>query len=450
MESNIDKPDFYGWTNATFLFFTYLIGMGLVFYAYPILFPAMIKTMGWGRGDASTAHTIRLLMTGFTTPAAAILVKRYGGRNILRFGFTMMLVGIILISTCISELWHWIVIWGFVMPFAFSFGGLVPHQTTITVWFNKKRATAMGLIMTGAGLGGFLAQPYYAWLIEQNISWEKGWLTAGAFLIVGLVLTHWIRSKPEDVGQYPDGLDINETQNIVNDSQERARTYRTTEVWTMRETLKTRTLWFGMLVKLTQVMSLALFMTHGILHLTDIGYTHMQAASVASAILFGSTVSRFPFGILADFIEVRWILSIIVALMLSAYIIFWQAPSFTLLMIAGSIYGLSYGTILVLIPTAIGNYWGPNNFASIIGFMSPCLLVFGAPVAVWAGYIHDHFGNYNLAFLIICIVLVIGFFSAFALAPPNQSQGKGYLPFCKPGKIPEEKTEGETVVSEST
>ncbi len=93
----------------------------------------------------------------------------------------------ILLNTCISKLWHWIMIWGLVMPFAFSFSGLVPHQTTITVWFSKKRATALGLIMTGAGIGGFLAQPYYAWLIKQGISWDTGWLTACGFIVVGLV-----------------------------------------------------------------------------------------------------------------------------------------------------------------------------------------------------------------------------------------------------------------------
>ncbi|MCP4603423.1 MAG: MFS transporter [Proteobacteria bacterium] len=439
MKSNKGKSGFYGWRNSALLFCTYFIGMGLVYYAYPILFPAMIKASGWGRGEASVAHTLRMVMAAVTTPLAAILVRRYGGRNLLRFGLTMMLVGIILLGTCISELWHWIAIWGFVMPFAFSFGGLIPHQTTITMWFSKKRATAIGFIMTGAGLGGFLAQPYYAWLIEHGISWETGWISSSGFLIVGLVLTHWIKSKPEDLNQYPDGLSPEEAQRITERGEKVASTYRTDEIWALRECLKTRTVWFGMVVKLTQTMSLALFVAHGVLHLTDLNYTQMQAAAVTSAMLLGSTTSRFPCGVLADLIEARWILSFVMILMLSACIIFWQAPSFTLLITAGFVYGLCYGTILVLVPTAIGNYWGPNNFASIIGIMAPCILVFGAPVAVWAGYIYDYFGSYDLAFLIICIVLIIGFLCAFALKPPNQAQGKGYLPFCKPGRKYEQK-----------
>ncbi|MDY6843493.1 MAG: MFS transporter [Thermodesulfobacteriota bacterium] len=427
------KPDFYGWKLVAILFCTYMIGLGLVYYGFPVLFPAMINDMGWGRGEASIAQTIMGLMAGLTTPLAAILINRFGSRKVIILGFVIMLMGLLLLSTCISKLWHWIVIWGFLMPFALAFGGLLPHQTTVSLWFNKKRATALGIIMTGAGIGGFLAQPYYAWLIGKGLSWKMGWFTASGFILCALILTIWIRSKPEDMGQYPDGISSYEVSETAPGKRNNvARTYRTIEHWTLLESIKTRTVWLGMIVRLAQVMSVWFIVSHGVLHLTDQGYSDIEAASVISAILLGSTVARFPMGFLADFIELRWLLTVVNVVMLMGYFAIWQAPTLTILTVAGFFFGLGYGTIIILIPVAICNYWGPQNLASITGFMSPFLLLFGAPVPVWAGYIADQYGSYDAAFLLICFLLAIGFLCAFFLKPPNKALGTGYLPFFRP------------------
>ena len=170
---------FYGWANLRTLFAIYLLVMGMVFYGFNVIFPEMITDMGWSRGDASWAQSIRGILIGLSTPFVALFINRYGAQKSMLFGLSILTVGLFLLGTVTSELWHWIVLWGLLMPLGFAFGGVVPIQTTVSYWFNRKRSMALGLVMTAGGVGGFIAQPFYAWLIAHFGSWQMGWLVAG-------------------------------------------------------------------------------------------------------------------------------------------------------------------------------------------------------------------------------------------------------------------------------
>ena len=66
---------FYGWKNVTVMFLIYMLALGLVFYGFSAIFPAMIKAMNWNRGTASIAHTITMLLSGFIIPLVAISIN---------------------------------------------------------------------------------------------------------------------------------------------------------------------------------------------------------------------------------------------------------------------------------------------------------------------------------------------------------------------------------------
>ncbi len=100
------------------------------------------------------------------------------------------------------ELWHWTLIWGFVMPWGFALGGLMPIQSTVAQWFDVYRATAMGAVMTAAGVGGFLAQPLYTKVIELS-GWQVAWLTAAGFALLGLVAALFLKSTPRSSDSIP-------------------------------------------------------------------------------------------------------------------------------------------------------------------------------------------------------------------------------------------------------
>ncbi|MCP4575910.1 MAG: MFS transporter [Deltaproteobacteria bacterium] len=415
------KPGFYGWKNVVLLFIIYMFTLGLVFYGFSVIFPNMIKTLGWNRGTASIAHTINALLMGFLAPLVAVSINKLGTKKTMSMGVAVLFIGLILLGTTVSQMWQWIIVWGFLVSFGFVFCGVVPIQATLMFWFNKKRATAIGIVMTGAALGGFLAQPFYTWAMALTKTWQIGWLIGAFFALIALALSFFLVSKPEDVGQHPDGLNPDEIKTLESGVERGTRTYQTSTPWGLKEAIRTPALWIITMVMIGYVMPLFLVTSHGVLHLTDRGFSQMQAASVLSFLIFGSGLVRFPVGWLGDRVEPRWIITIALGVMLIMFLGLWKISSFNLMVSAGIIFGMCYGSQIIMIPTIMANYYGPDAFAGINGMIGPILILFGASIPVGAGYVYEKTGNYDLVFIVLSIVLSIALVSSFFLSPPTKT-----------------------------
>ncbi|MDY6933898.1 MAG: MFS transporter [Spirochaetota bacterium] len=417
MDEQQKMSGFYGWKNAGILFTTYFIGLGIVFYGFSVIFPNMIKDMGWGRGEAAIAHTIRGIVVGLLSPLVALLIKRIGSRKTLSLGILIMIIVLFFLGT-VTKLWHWILLWGFIMSIGFALAGLLVHQTAVTNWFSVKRGAVLGLVMSGASVGGFVATPTFTWIMQNTNSWRWGWLICGMFCVLALAISYWLKDNPVDLGQHPDGISPNEEEVALGKARV-ARTYKTPVEWMLSDAIRTRFLWFSLVINISQIMGLYMMVVHGVLHITDLGYSEMQAASIIGFVILAGGVARFPMGWLGDYIEPRWIINITCLVMSISFIGIWKGPSFTMLMIAGPFFGVCYGTILVLISALVANYFGQDLFPNVMGFIMPFLVVIGAIVPVGAGYIADALGSYDLAFMIIILIMMIGFILSFFLTPPK-------------------------------
>jgi len=395
---------------------------GLVFYAFSVIFPVMLRDTQWSRGDASIAVSLATLLAGFLMPLGAKLINMWGTRKVIIIGLAFSTLNLFLLSTVVTQLWHWIALWGVIIPIGRILCGLLPSQLNIMFWFNRKRAMAMGLLMIGAPIGGAFAPQLYTWFMNHMGGWRPGWMLSTGVMFIAFILSFGVRNKPSDIGQHPDGIapSAKMSGSQAGASNDGIRTFRTDYVWKVKEVLKTRTIWLLTVAGITQGMVLGLVVNHGILHLRDVGYTAMQAANILSAMIISSGIVRFPVGWLGDRIEPRWIYFTGLVVMLIGVVGIWQAPSYSLLLVLGPIYGLSYGTILTITPTIYGNYWGPEVFPNIRAFFAPWLTVINAAVPTVAGYAQEKWGSYNGMFLVLTILLVIGTLCSAFLTPPQK------------------------------
>lgn len=415
---------FFGWKNVLLLFFIYGAVYGFVFYGFTVIFPEMIRAEGWSRGDASMAHTLRAFSLGVLAPLVAIAVGKAGAKRTMIAGLFFGVVVLGTLGTLTSQLWHWIVLWGILMPISFSFGGAIPIQTTLTYWFNVRRATALGIVLSAAAFGGFVAAPLYTLIMREAGTWKAGWLAAGTFCALAFICALFIKSKPADIGQFPDGIDPESASETPGSAAtKKARTYRTSETWTLREVLRQPVLYLLGLCMVAQMSAIYLLTTHGVLHLTDAGFTSMQAASALGNLILFSGFARFPIGFVGDRIEPRWIMTIALAGMGAAMIGIWKVPGdFAVLLAIVSFFGFCFGSIVPIFPAIIGNYFGPSAFAPITGFLSPVMILIGAPVPVLAGIIYDRFGSYDIAFIYVVVLTFFTALIATALVPPKKTK----------------------------
>ena len=68
---------FYGWWLLLFLWIIYTIPIGFAFYGPAVLYPVMIRNLGWSRGEIMTGSTAILLLLGLGAPLAAWMVGRF-------------------------------------------------------------------------------------------------------------------------------------------------------------------------------------------------------------------------------------------------------------------------------------------------------------------------------------------------------------------------------------
>ena len=93
-------------------------------------------------------------------------------------------------------------------------------------------------------------------------------------------------------------------------------------------------------------------------------------------------------------------------------------------MVLGStvLHGLAWGIRGPLMVALRADYFGPSSFGTIMGFSSLIVMLGMSGGPIYAGYLADIYGNYQLAFSTLAIAAVVGAF-CFALARPPQRSG---------------------------
>jgi len=409
---------FYGWTNVGLFFFIQFAASGFVYFAYSVIFPVMVETMDWNRGTASLAQTVALIMLGLAYPLTGYLIHRFGVRQTVTIGLLVMLSGLALLVFAVTAIWQWIMVWGVIMGLSFALTGPICSQTAMISWFSIKRSTTIGIVMTGGALGGALAQPALTSMMDQFDSWRAAWLIAAAMVIIALLATQFVINRPQDIGQHPDNVDPQLFSDDPLARGLRPKTHRTGHDWTIQQIIRTPTLYLMMLVTVGYLGTFFFLLNHGVLHLTDNGLSGLEAASIMGLAILGSGLARIPAGWLGDQFELRWTLFGSISLMALSLSGFWLGHGILLLSATGMLFGAGYGSLLVLGPVVIGNYYGERAFPIINSVLAPVMLPFAAAAPAGAGYIFEATGSYDFAFAGAIILLVAGLSAAFFMKPP--------------------------------
>jgi len=422
METSVKSRGFYGWWLLFFLWVAYTIPVGFAFYSIPVLFPFIIDETGWSRGEVTVGFTAVLLTMGLTAPFTAWMLRRFGGR------ITMFLGGIIaalatFLMGLIGHIYAAYVGIAVVLGLGVSFASVLPAQTVVISWFNQRRAMALGLVLGGGGVGGFLAPRFInSVVLGAGGDWRIGWFIIAAASIVGaLVAILAVRNRPEDMGQHPDGLDPHAAQAATRGSDRKTRTYRTTASWTVSDALKTPALWLLLLAMATSFFTWQIVVTQGPMHLADRGFDAVTAAFLYSLAIGLSIVGRFAIAGLGDIVEPRYLFAVGVLCILLGGVLFWfvSPDAMWIAYLYPLLAGFGFGAAYVCIPTIAGNYWGPAAFAGISGLGAPISMVAQALAGPAAGFLYDLQGTYLTVLIISWVGAAVGFVAMLLCRPPK-------------------------------
>ena len=411
---------FYGWKLVAVFFFIYLLNGSFPYYGGTVINTFMAKSLELDRSALGLGFAVFSLFLGLTGPVVGILVNRIGVRNTLTAGCAIIIFGSLLMAFVTSQTWHYVLFFGVTCSVGAAMGSLYPLQAGVTYWFRRQKALALAIVLSAAGVGALIAAPlvsYVIMLMEGN--WQAAWfVVAAAAVISAITVLIGVKDKPEDLGQFPDGIDPNSDQADAEESAVGNRVHHTKEVWTLQEALRTRSFWLMVIAGICFSAPFTMCVAHGVIHLTDLGFDASIASTSIGLVVMASIVGRLLGGALGNRIELRYLWAI--SLVVTAVGVFFLASASSTIQIYlyAACVGAGFGTAYVCMSTMIGNYYGPEAFPPILGVLGIMISVLGALAPLLAGVAYDTLGAYTIAFNSAIAIAMIGSAAIFLAAPP--------------------------------
>jgi sugar phosphate permease len=420
MTAESQTKGFYGWWMLFFLWVVYTVPIGFAFYSGTVLYPYMTAETGWPRGEVMVGATGVMMLFGFSSPLVAWMVGRLGARVTLAIGGGIVTV-VSLTMGFVGHIYPLFVLLSFLNGLGIALASTIPVQTVVISWFYARRALALGLVLGGGAIGGFLAPQAVSRVVEANGgNWHLGWFIISAASLIGILVSlTLVRNRPEDIGQFPDGALSQEAS--IAASKRPMRTYRTPVEWKFSDVIKTRALWLLVIAGVLGFWVWDLVYSQAPYHLRDRGFDPETVAFLYSLAIGLSIAGRFAVAALGDIIEPRYLLAFGTVCLIGGGILFWFASpqSEWIAHLYPLLCGFGMGMSMVSTPAIISNYWGQTAFAPINGLISPISVVAHAILPPIAGFVHDIKGTYFPVLVVALAGAVLAIVAILFCTPPK-------------------------------
>ena len=300
------------------------------------------------------------------------------------------------------------------MSIGTNLAGWLTLTTVITRWFQRRRALALGLSSTGIGLAGALS-PIIAWSLITH-GWKPTAFGTGiAVLLIGLPLAQLLRGFPEDYGMKPDGVKLDEAQEKQDLTNESA----IDSDFLVSEAIRDRSFWFISLGHGIALISVFVMLVHFVPYLVqNHGWSETSAQAMLTIVTITSIVGQIGGGLLGDKYSKTRIAGLCMIGHGVAMLILAFASDGIVIGAAALLHGLSWGTRGPLMMAMRADFYGRRHFGKIAGY-SNIMVMFGPLIGpMFAGAISDYYGNYQLAFITIGILIGISSIFFFLARKP--------------------------------
>ena len=407
---------FYGWWIVAGGFLIQALNGGLLFHAFSAYVLPLQAAFGWNRTQATAAFAMARAESGILGPVQGWLIDRYGPRAVMRVGIVLFGLGFILFSRMDSLLTFY---GSFaVLALGSSLGGFMPIATTVANWFVRRRSAALGVMLSGMGLGGLMI-PGLVWFLSRY-GWRATALMSGILvLVIGLPATQLMRRRPEDHGLLPDGQVPMAAEGESASGQRQSGSVAAEPSFTTRQALRTPAFWLLALVHGSALLIVSSVLVHQIPHMVEgIGLSQEEAASIVAMLVAITMSGQLVGGYLGDRLNKRFCIFGAMWLHAAGMVIFTYATSAVGAMAFTVLHGIAWGTRGTLINAIRADYFGRSSYATIMGFNS-LLVMMGMMIGpVFSALIRDLTGDYRMAFLVLAAIAAASSVAALVARPP--------------------------------
>jgi MFS family permease len=363
-----------GWVMVAAAFAGMFTAFGIA-YSFGAFLQPMADEFGASRGTTSVFFALTSLTYFGLGALSGVAVDRYGPRRVLLVG-GLALGGGLAATSQVGSLWLGLVTYGLGVGIGVACA-YVPMVAVVGGWFERRRTLAIGVAVTGIGLGTLTVAPLAAALIG-NLGWRSthlllGLVGAGVLLVCALVVAR----PPVQSG--PAALTLGEAV--------RDRDYRR--------------LYLAMVL-----MAVALFVpfVHLPGYAEGAGADEVAAAALVGVIGAASIAGRLVLGAVAARTGVTRAFRGCFLAMGGSFALWLVGGSYWVLVLFAVVLGVGYGGFVAIGPAVVAERFGTPRLGGLLGVLYTSVGIgsaFGAPLA---GAAIDASGSYVPA-VAGCLVL---------------------------------------------
>lgn len=385
--------NFRGWHVLGGSFVNAMLLAGASIYSFGLFVQPIEKEFGLTREQVNFGYIFFYLAMAFWAVMIGRFHNKYSAKTLSILGALGFAIGFAMISQATSPR---LMILAILFPIGLGFTAAGPFTANVlsTRWFTRMRGRALGIAAIATSAGGFVVVPLFAKLFDVY-GWRNATLIMGIAVLALVVVVSllFITSKPEDIGQHPDGdaANIEEETTASSDSS----FVTNPAFWLIG-------IGTGLLLGSDQAM-LASLIPYG----QERGFSRQEAAFVMSVMTFSSITGKLVVGWLAERWDKRLLFALVCACNIAFLIALLLEPSYGNLLLVVGLVGLAIGGVYPVWTTITAECFGRDQFSKVIGAMN--LLTVPAMIVsiIVVGRTHDMTGDYRSAFKIFIPQVVI-------------------------------------------
>ena len=413
---------YYGWIIVAIASFTMMVIIG-IFFTSGVLFAAIVSEFGWSRTTASLPFSIGLISYAATAWLAGRLFDAYGPRWLFPLGALCMGGGLVA-SAQATTVWHLCLGWGVLAAQGFNLAGFAPHLALVSLWFERRRGTAAGLVLGGASLGALVVVPLTQYFVDlHGWRWTYAALGVATVLILAPLNALWQRHRPQNLPRNPDqvrGRLRSGDAGLNPEGVAATPAPPSLGLSHMLDALRTARFWF-LFVSVCSIGWLSNITTvHQLAHMVDSGFAELLAAWVIGATGLLRAFSSTLWGSLSDRFgrEPIYTLGTVLCMAGIGCLAVLRAPGALGLLYGYALgFGIGYGVHGSVQAAATADLFPARHLGAILGLLELGWGLGGFGGAWLGGYWYDRHGGYHGAFVLTVFICAMGCLGLWLAAP---------------------------------
>jgi predicted MFS family arabinose efflux permease len=286
--------------------------------------------------------------------------------------------------------------------------------STVQRWFIKNRGLALGIALSGIGVGTLVWAPVVNYLI-YTFGWQSAYKVMGGVSWVVLTVAAMTITTPEKRGLEPIGAKGPFPSTVQSPAPAPPQL-------DTQQAMRSLQLWMICFLQLLFNIGLFLVFVHLVPYAIEKGMDKTAAAGAVGLIGAFSIAGKIVAPVFVENkMSARWEKGLALCVAGLGFVLLFLTVTDNIwkLTIFVTLFGFFYGNWTPMIVALTGSYYGLKSLGSILGFIQ-LGMIGGIIGPLVGGYILDRLGSYLIAILACAITFFIAAAIVFFMKPPEK------------------------------